>query len=43
MAKSKDWISKMKIKHPWACTPMSKSTCTPKRKALAKTLKSFNK
>jgi len=28
-----------KIKHEGACTPMSKSTCTPRRKALARRLK----
>lgn len=26
-------------KHKGFCTPMSKSTCTPRRKALARTLK----
>jgi len=33
-----NWIQSA-IKHPGACTPMSKSTCTPRRKALAKRFK----
>lgn len=41
---SKDWISKaVNPKHEGYCTPMTKSTCTPKRKALAKTFKSMGK
>ena len=28
-----------KIKHPGACTPMTKTSCTPRRKALARRLK----
>ncbi len=37
----KDWI-KMAVnpKHKGFCTPMSKSTCTPRRKALAMRFKS---
>jgi hypothetical protein len=37
----KDWI-KMAVnpKHKGYCTPMSKSTCTPRRKALAMRFKS---
>jgi len=31
---AKKWIAGA-IKHPGACTPMSKATCTPRRKALA--------
>ena len=38
-AKSGNWMSKVKIKHPGACTPMSKKSCTPKRAALARTFK----
>lgn len=30
-------------KHKGYCTPMTKKTCTPKRKALAKTLKKISK
>lgn len=41
MAK-KHWI-KGAIKHPGYCTPTTKATCTPKRKALAKTLKRLGK
>lgn len=46
VTKSKDgnWIQKaINPKHKGFCTPMTKSTCTPKRKALAKTLKSMSK
>lgn len=36
----KKWIQKaVKKSHKGYCTPMSKSTCTPKRKALAKRFK----
>lgn len=34
---TKKWMSA--ITHKGACTPMSKSTCTPRRKALARRLK----
>jgi len=44
MAKSGKWIQKaINPKHKGYCTPMTKSTCTPKRKALAKTLKKMAK
>lgn len=44
MAKDKKWIQKaINPKHTWYCTPMTKPTCTPKRKALAKTLKRIAK
>lgn len=34
------WIQKaVNPKHKGYCTPMTKSTCTPRRKALAKTFK----
>jgi len=42
MEKAKDgkWIQKaINPKHKGYCTPMTKSTCTPKRRALAKTFK----
>jgi hypothetical protein len=40
----KKWIQKaINPKHKGYCTPMSKPTCTPKRKALAKTLKAMAK
>ena len=43
MAK-KNWIQRaINPKHKGYCTPVSKSTCTPKRKALARTLKSISK
>ena len=36
----KNWIQKaVNPKHKGYCTPMSKKTCTPKRKALARTFK----
>ena len=36
----KDWIQKaVDPDHEGYCTPMTKSTCTPKRKALAKRFK----
>ena len=39
-AKDGKWIQKaINPKHKGFCTPMSKKTCTPKRKALAKTFK----
>lgn len=39
--KSKKWIQKaVNPKHKGFCTPMTKSTCTPRRKALAKRFKS---
>lgn len=38
------WIQKaINPKHKGYCTPMTKSTCTPRRKALAKTLKKMAK
>ena len=40
----KKWIQKaINPKHKGYCTPMTKPTCTPKRKALAKTLKAMAK
>lgn len=40
----KKWIQKaINPKHKGYCTPMTKPTCTPKRKALAKTLKKMAK
>jgi hypothetical protein len=40
----KKWIQKaINPKHKGFCTPMTKPTCTPKRKALAKTLKAMAK
>ena len=42
VAKDGKWIQKaINPKHKGYCTPMSKPTCTPKRKALAKTLKAM--
>lgn len=42
--KDEKWIQKaIKPSHEGYCTPMTKSTCTPKRKALAKTLKKMAK
>ena len=42
--KDKKWIQKaINPKHKGYCTPMTKSTCTPKRKALAMTLKKMAK
>ena len=38
MAAKKKWIQGA-IKHPGACTPMTKKSCTPRRKALAKRFK----
>lgn len=44
MAKDKKWIQKaVNPKHKGYCTPMSKPTCTPKRKALARTFKAMAK
>jgi hypothetical protein len=40
----KKWIQKaVNPKHKGYCTPMSKPTCTPKRKALARTFKAMAK
>ena len=40
----KNWIQKaVNPKHKGYCTPMSKPTCTPKRKALARTFKKMAK
>ena len=40
----KHWIQKaVNPAHKGYCTPMTKPTCTPKRKALAKTLKAMAK
>jgi hypothetical protein len=42
--KDKNWIQKaINPAHKGYCTPMTKSTCTPKRKALAMTLKKISK
>lgn len=42
--KDNKWIQKaINPEHKGYCTPMTKKTCTPKRKALAKTLKTMNK
>jgi hypothetical protein len=42
--KDEKWIQKaIKPSHEGYCTPMTKATCTPKRKALAKTLKKMAK
>ena len=42
--KDKNWIQKaVNPKHKSYCTPMSKPTCTPKRKALARTFKAMAK
>lgn len=42
--KNKNWIQKaVNPKHKGYCTPMSKPTCTPKRKALAMTFKKMAK
>ena len=39
-----DWIQKaVDPDHEGYCTPMTKSTCTPKRKALAKTFKKMGR
>ena len=40
----KNWIQKaVNPKHKGFCTPMTKKTCTPKRKALAKTFKKMGR
>lgn len=40
--KDKNWIQDaVNPKHKGFCTPMSKPTCTPKRKALARTFKAM--
>lgn len=40
----KNWIkNSINPAHKGYCTPMSKTTCTPKRKALAKRLKQMAK
>ena len=40
----KNWIQKaVNPEHKGYCTPMSKPTCTPKRKALARTFKKMAK
>lgn len=40
--KDKNWIQKaVNPAHKGYCTPMTKSTCTPKRKALAKRFKAM--
>jgi hypothetical protein len=36
---AKKFLQKINPKHAGYCTPMSKSTCTPRRKALARRLK----
>jgi hypothetical protein len=42
--KDKNWIQKaINPAHKGYCTPMTKPTCTPKRKALAITLKKISK
>jgi hypothetical protein len=42
--KKKKWIQKaIDPSHEGFCTPMTKKTCTPRRKALAKTLKKLAK
>ena len=42
--KDKDWIQKaVNPDHEGYCTPMTKDTCTPQRKALAKTFKKMGK
>jgi hypothetical protein len=42
--KSKNWIAgAVNPKHKGYCTPMSKKTCTPRRKALAMRFKAMAK
>ena len=42
MTAKKNWIQgAVNPKHKGFCTPISKKTCTPKRKALAKTFKAM--
>jgi hypothetical protein len=44
MAKDKNWIQKaVNPKHKGFCTPMTKKTCTKKRKALAQTFKAMGR
>jgi len=44
MVTKKKWIKKaINPAHKWYCTPMTKKTCTKKRKNLAKTLKKIAK
>jgi hypothetical protein len=44
MAKDKNWIQKaVNPAHKGYCSPMTKATCTPKRKALAMTFKAMAK
>ena len=44
VVKDKNWIQDaVNPKHKGFCTPMSKPTCTPKRKALARTFKAMAK
>lgn len=44
MADKKNWIQKaVNPKHKGFCTPMTKPTCTKKRKALALTFKAMAK
>lgn len=44
MKKDKNWIQKaVNPKHKGFCSPMTKSTCTKKRKALALTFKAMAK
>ena len=40
----KNWIQKaVNPKHEGFCTPMTKKTCTPRRKALARTFKKMGR
>jgi hypothetical protein len=42
--KDKKWMQKaVNPKHEGFCSPLTKKTCTPKRKALAKTFKAIAK
>jgi hypothetical protein len=42
--KAKNWIGKaVNPKHEGYCTPMTKKTCTPRRKALARTFKAMGR
>jgi len=42
--KDKKWIQKaVNPAHKGFCTPLSKKTCTPKRKALAQTFKAMGR
>ena len=42
--KAKNWIQKaVNPKHEGYCTPMTKKTCTPARKALARTFKKMGR